>query len=143
MHNLYLIAEADGTQFAIPASAVENVVRDMEIVPVPLAEPCVAGIAALRSRVVTVIDLMAAISDARAGNCAGKPVIVTRIDRHYYGFAVDRVRDIVEASEKPKRVAASMSEGWRKASTGFVETEIGAVIVVDPELLLDTPAKAA
>lgn len=143
MQDLYLIAEAAGTQFAIPASRVENVVRDMDIVPVPLAERCVAGIAALRSRVVTVIDLISAITDAPAGACAGKPVIVTRLDRHLYGLAVDGVRDIVEAREPPRPVTAAMSDGWRDCSPGFVETELGAVVVVDPDLLFDPPAEAA
>lgn len=143
MENLYLIAEADGKTFAVPAGDVDTIVRDMEIVPVPLAEASVAGIAALRSRVVTVVDLIATIAGRAAASCCGKPVIVTRLDGHLYGFAVDRVRDILEADGVPKPVEASMSAGWRGASSGYVETEIGAVVVVEPAKLLADHAKAA
>lgn len=143
MQNLYLIAEAGGKTFAVPAAAVENVVRQMDIVPVPLAGPAVAGIAALRSRVVTVVDLIAAIERAKAGSCIEKPVIVTNVNDHFYGFAVDRVQDIVEAASPPEPVESAMSAGWRDATTGFVETEAGALAVVEPARLLDAPAKAA
>lgn len=143
MRNLYLIAETTGTTFAMPASDVDNVVREMEIVPVPLAAPSVAGIAALRSRVITVIDLMAAITGEVAADCAARPVIVTKLDGHLYGFAVDRVRDILEAEAAPRPVEASMSAAWRRASAGFVETEIGAVVVVEPASLLADRAEAA
>lgn len=143
MQHLYLVAEADGRRFAMPASAVENVVRDMEVVSVPLADPSVAGIAALRSRVVTVVDLMAAICGEKAGDCRGMPIIVTKVDGHLYGFAVEQVRDIVEAEEAPKSIEASMSAGWSKAASGFVETGDGAVVVVEPRNLLAGHALAA
>ena len=56
MTELFLVAHIAGRGVAIPASQVDSVVDLGEIVAVPRAEGCIKGLAALRSRVVTVID---------------------------------------------------------------------------------------
>ena len=61
MDSLKLIARIAGQRIALTADAVESVVEIEAITPVPLAPPHVAGLAALRSRVLTVIDSYAAL----------------------------------------------------------------------------------
>ena len=61
MEALKLIARIADQQVAISADTVESVVEVEAITPVPLAAPHIAGLAALRSRVLTIIDSYAAL----------------------------------------------------------------------------------
>ena len=54
--NLFLIAHIAGRTVAIPADHIDSAVDIGEVVPVPGTTPAIRGLAALRSRVVTVID---------------------------------------------------------------------------------------
>ena len=59
---LVLIAHLAGETVALDADVVGSVVEIERIAPVPRAAPHIAGLAALRSRVLTVIDARAAIA---------------------------------------------------------------------------------
>ena len=61
MSGLYLIAAIAGRLVAIDSNQVDSVVDIGEIIPVPLSSSEVRGLAALRSRVVTVIDTCVAL----------------------------------------------------------------------------------
>src|SRR3546814_17083395 len=56
MNGLFLIAEIGGRAVAISADQIESVVDIGVVTPIPLAEARVRGPAALRSRVVTLIN---------------------------------------------------------------------------------------
>ena len=58
MSELLLIVTIGGERVALPAAAVESVVELDTLIPVPRAAPHLAGLSALRSRVLTVIDCM-------------------------------------------------------------------------------------
>ena len=55
MSELLLIVTIGGERVALPAAAVESVFELDTQIPVPRAAPHVAGLSALRSRVLTVI----------------------------------------------------------------------------------------
>ena len=61
MEQLYLLATLAGARIAVDASEVEAVVKLTEISPVPGMGVHVAGLSALRSRVLTIIDVAALI----------------------------------------------------------------------------------
>ena len=56
MNELLLIVTIAGSRVAFPAAKVESVVELDALSPVPRAAPHIAGLSALRSRVLTVID---------------------------------------------------------------------------------------
>lgn len=143
MNDLYLLADIADVRFAIPAERVVSVAGSMDIVPVPLAAASIAGIAALRSKVIAIVDVEAAVAGGAAGDCTGKPVIVSDIGGHLYGLAVDRLHDIVAADGPPRAIEAPAPAAWRRLSIGFVETPGGAVAVVDPDGLVEERADAA
>ncbi|QLC24310.1 chemotaxis protein CheW [Parasphingopyxis algicola] len=143
MDKLYLIAEAGGSNFAIEADVVESVVTASEVIPVPLAEPRVAGVAALRSKVITVIDTMAVIDDRPASVEKGRSLVVVKVDDFLYGLAVDTVHDVRECSARPERLGAAFEPGWRRISTGVIEIDDHAVAVVDPAALVLAPEAEA
>ncbi len=93
MDMLKLIARIGDQQIAISADQVESVVEIDAITPVPLAAPHIAGLAALRSRVLTIIDTYAALEIGRSPREGLLQAIVVTIDHHLYGLLVDEVVD--------------------------------------------------
>ena len=77
------------------------------ITPAPCAAPHVAGLSALRSRVLTVIDGLAALELGRAGEAAARDAIVVPCDGHTYALIVEEVEDVVEADGAAAPVAGA------------------------------------
>ncbi|WP_299327679.1 chemotaxis protein CheW [Parasphingopyxis sp.] len=136
MSQLYLVAEIAGTRFAMPADTVESVVTASDIIPVPRAAPTVAGIAALRSKVITVIDTRAAINGSKARIAASQLLIVAKLDDFLYGLAVDKVHDVCEYATAPRKLGAAFEPGWRRVSTGIIELDGAAIVVLNPATLV-------
>ncbi|MGJ8537696.1 MAG: chemotaxis protein CheW [Parasphingopyxis sp.] len=139
MEQLYLVAEAGGARFAMSADTIGSVVPASNVVPVPRAAPMVAGVAALRSNVVTVIDTMAAINGRPASVSEWQSLIVVNIDGFPYGLAVDEVHDVCECPELPEDLAGAFEPEWHRISTGVVEMDGRSVVVIDPAALIDLP----
>lgn len=145
MSELLLIATIAGQRIALPANAVESVVEMDTLIPVPRAAPHVAGLSALRSRVLTVIDCRRSLefgpTDCSQGIREG---VVVELDGHHYALIVDLVEDVVEALSGPAPVRAAMEPGWERVSQGMVETEAGPLLLVDVgALIAGTEARAA
>ncbi|MEM8694631.1 MAG: chemotaxis protein CheW [Pseudomonadota bacterium] len=136
MDQLYLIAEAGGERFAMPTDMVESVVTASDVIPVPLADPMVAGVAALRSKVITVIDTMAAIDGRPASVSAGHTLVVVKVEDFLYGLAVDDVHDVAESAARPEQLGAAFEPGWRRVSTGVIALGGTTVVVADPAALV-------
>jgi len=87
MSHLYLIAHVAGRSVAIDSDQVESVVDIGEVTAVPRAAGHIRGLAALRSRVVTVVDTQAALG--LEGGAAAKRAVITHVDGHHYALLVD------------------------------------------------------
>ncbi|GAA4041328.1 hypothetical protein GCM10022281_22890 [Sphingomonas rosea] len=143
MNELLLVVEIAGQRVAMRAAQVESVVELDTLIPVPRAAEHVAGLSALRSRVLTVICCRRSL---------GLPVpefgdgileaAVVELDGHHYALIVDGVEDVVEAAGDPTPVRAAMGEGWERVSSGMVETEEGALLLVDVAALIGGPELA-
>ena len=90
---LYLVADLAGSRVAIESGLVESVVHVPEIVPAPMSDPSIAGIFALRSRVLTLIDTQYLITGIQQRPEKGALSVVTEIAGHQYGLLVDKVHD--------------------------------------------------
>lgn len=142
MAELLLIARLGGRRVAFPASAIEAVVELEGITPAPGAAPHVAGLAALRSRVLTVIDGLAALDVGSGGWAAAPDAIVIPCDGHTYALIVENVEDVIEADAPPVPLAAPVGAGWDRVSRGTVEVGSELFLLVDPYLLIAGPAAA-
>jgi len=145
MNELLLIVTIAGQRVALPSEAVESVVELDTLIPVPRAAPHVAGLSALRSRVLTVIDCRRSLELGSTECVDGvREAAVVELDGHHYALLVDLVEDVVEAQSDPTPVRAAMGAGWERASSGMVETEAGPLLVVDIAALISgVEAKAA
>jgi purine-binding chemotaxis protein CheW len=142
---LLLIVTIAGQRVALPADAVEAVVELDTLIQVPRAQPHVAGLSALRSRVLTVIDCRRSLEMGESDRSDGiREAAVVELDGHHYALIVDVVEDVVEAMSEPNPVRAAMEDGWERASQGMVETEEGPLLLVDvAALIAGVEAKAA
>jgi len=143
---LLLVVTIAGERVALPAAAVESVVELDMLIPVPRAAPHVAGLSALRSRVLTVIDCMRSLELGATGCSHGiREAAVVELDGHHYALIVDMVEDVVETMSDPLPVRAAMEPGWERVSQGMVETETGPLLLIDVAALiggLETKAAA-
>lgn len=138
MSQLLLIVTVAGSRVALPAEAVESVVELDTLIAVPRAAPHVAGLSALRSRVLTVIDTVTALGLGETDCSDGiREAAVVEIEGHHYALIVDAVEDVVDAQSDPSPVRAAMGEGWERVSLGMVETEQGPLLLVDIAALVD------
>ena len=131
MSDLLLIVTIGGERVALPAAAVESVVELDTLIPVPRAAPHVAGLSALRSRVLTVIDCLRSLELGTSGSDGIREAAVVELDGHHYALLVDLVEDVVEALSEPSAVRAAMGPGWERVSKGMVETEEGPLLLID------------
>nr|WP_237220043.1 chemotaxis protein CheW [Sphingomonas arenae] len=137
-----LIVTIAEQRVALPAAAVESVVELDTLIPVPRAVPHVAGLSALRSRVLTVIDCMRSLELGVSRTEGLVEAAVVEVDGHHYALIVDSVEDVVEALSDPSPVRAAMGPGWERVSVGMVETEEGALLLVDVAALVLGAAEA-
>lgn len=142
MADLLLIARLAGRRIAFPAAEVEAVVELEGVTPVPRAAPHVAGLSALRSRVLTVIDGLAALEAGRSGE-ACRDAIVIPSGGHTYALMVEEVEDVIEAAAPPHPLNAPLGAGWDRVAIGTVEAEGELFLLVDPHLLIAGPAARA
>ena len=137
MNELLLVVFIAGERVALPAAAVESVVELDTLIPVPRAAPHVAGLSALRSRVLTVIDCVRSLELGSTSATQGiQEAAVVELDGHHYALIVDLVEDVVEAQSEPTPIRAAMGAGWERASVGMVETETGPLLLVDVAALI-------
>lgn len=145
MTSLMLIVTIAGERVALPAQAVESVVELDALIPVPRAAPHVAGLSALRSRVLTVIDCVRSLELGQTVlDGVISEAVVVEVDGHHYALIVDCVEDVVEGHSNPAPVRAAMGRGWDRVSLGMVETEAGPFLLIDVATLVGgDEAKAA
>ncbi|MFL9842224.1 chemotaxis protein CheW [Sphingomonas sp. ST-64] len=132
---LFLIAHIADQSVAIDANQVESVVDIGAIVAVPRAEGHVRGLAALRSRVVTVIDTRAALGLPPSAAPAGRAVI-TPVEGHHYAMLVDALDDVAPFELQPLAAGVPLSEMWQRAGRGLVERDGEPILSIDLSALV-------
>lgn len=128
--DLFLFASVASTPVAIPASDLEAVVRLGEIVPVARSAPYVRGLAALRSRVLTIIDTRARIVGDLPELEEAPLAIVAMIDGHGYGLIVDSVSDIGHPTGTLETAHGRVDPCWQPFVHGMLVHDRQTHIVV-------------
>lgn len=141
MNRLYIILELAGQRVAIRAEHVDAVVDVDAIAPAPLAARHIAGIAALRSRVITIIDARAALGEpSTLGDRATRHrSVVVQIDGHGYGLIVDSVEDVLDIAGEPEPINADLGGEWKRLALGVLRAGDDDVLLIDPERLIEGP----
>lgn len=129
MRRLYLIATIAGRTVAIGSEQVDSVVDIGDVVAAPRTAHAVRGLAALRSRVVTVIDTRAAL-DLPPGGDAARGVIL-RVDGHLYAFLVDALDDVAEHELQPLANGLALDAAWQGIVLGLIDRGGEPMLAID------------
>lgn len=139
---LFLIAHVAGRPIAINSNQVNSVVDIGAITPVPGAQEQVKGLAALRSRVVMVVDTCAALSLPPSAQPASRAVI-TQVEGHYYAMLVDALEDVADFECMPLTSGVALDAGWQRAGCGVIDRDGDPILVIDLAVLIPGIANAA
>jgi purine-binding chemotaxis protein CheW len=126
----YLIASVAGHCIAFDAASIDAIIRIDAIYPVPCAPSHIAGLCAVRSSVMTVIDLAKTVG-CDADNEA-QHAIVVRHDGHRYALRVDHVADIETITARPQASDPSIGALWHAVAPAHIETSFGTALL--PEI---------
>lgn len=139
MAELLLIVRLAGQRIALPAREIEAVVELEGLTPVPGAPAHVAGLSALRSRVLTVIDSRASLGFAPADEAGMAEAIVVPSGGHTYALLVEQIEDVIECASATGPVIAPLGAGWDRVAKGMVEADGHLLLLADPHLLIAGP----
>lgn len=143
MDALFLIVLMAGQRVAMPADHVESVIEIDQITPVPLVAPHVAGLFALRSRVLTIIDSVAALNLGKTAPSTAMQAVIVSCEGHPYGLLVEHVEDVVVGRGAVQPVRAALGGGWARAALGVIEHGGDALLLIDPAALIGGNAALA
>ncbi|MFT3967166.1 MAG: chemotaxis protein CheW [Sphingobium sp.] len=118
--SLFLFATVAGTDIAMPTHELEAVVRLGEIVPIARTAPQVRGLAALRSRVLTVIDVRTLVTGEPTEMGKAPLAIVAEVEGHAYGLLIDTVSDICPVLGGILPVRGRVSPAWEPYAGGMI-----------------------
>lgn len=142
MSELFLMARIAGRAVAIRSDQVESVVDIADVVPVPRASEHVRGLAALRSRVVTVID--PAVSLGVGGRAEPeRRAVITRAEGHHYAVLVEALDDVAPFVLQPLSRGLALEPGWAAAAIGLIEHGHTPMLALDIARLLPGVSLAA
>lgn len=135
MSELFLIARIAGRTVAINSDQVDSVVDITEITPVPRTSAEVRGLAALRSRVVMVIDTHAALGLPESDVPPSRAVI-TMVDGHHYAVLVDALEDVAPFDRCALTGGIAVDGGWARAGCGIVDRDGDPILAIDLRALV-------
>lgn len=136
MKRLMLLCTIAGRKAAIPTQEVSSVIEIEAVAPIPGTAPHIAGLTALRSQALTVIDCRVAMGFESAGDPVGSRAAVIQQDGHLYALVVDDASDVEEVESEVEQIRGGFGPQWERAALGLVETPGGPVVVLDVPALL-------
>jgi purine-binding chemotaxis protein CheW len=140
---LLVILQIAGRRCALSALDVKSVIETGAITPVPRAPSWIAGITALRSQALTVIDCRRAIGLAANGSEGDWPTdhraAVVSEGGHSYALLVDGIEDITTAAGEPGQIPGGFGAEWSRVAAGMIETMAGPALLLDCAALLAGP----
>ena len=139
-HSLLLVSIC-GELAGIDSAIIRSVVELDAITPVPRAPEHIAGLAALRSRAMTVVDCRRSLELPPIEDAGTTLAVVVEVDEFLYALVVDAVEEVVPLEGDPAEVRADLLPGWTRAALGMVETSVGPALMLDPAMLIQGPAK--
>lgn len=137
MNALYLIAHINGACVGIESSSIESIVHVHDIVAVPMCDPSIAGLFALRSRVLTLIDTQYLVTGVTRKAEKGALAIVVEIAGHQYGLLVDKVEDVVSISDDQIETQVQPSRDWARLVEQTASVDGRLVMILDAGSLVN------
>jgi purine-binding chemotaxis protein CheW len=133
----YVTAMVGGQLFGLPISRVQDVFVPVQMAPVPLAAPEIAGLINLRGRVVTMIDMRRRL-DLTTGDRRTPMAVGVEYRGESYGLLIDEVGEVLRLpaagrEHNPVNLDARLAS----VSAGVHRLEERLLVVLDVDRVLD------
>lgn len=121
-----------GHAFGVPVAQVQEVIRSLDITPVPLAPPAVRGMLNLRGQIVTAIDLRRRLHLANRGPEDQPMHVVVPTPDGPVSLLVDDVGDVIEvAKDAAEPPPETIDPGARLMVEGVYQLPDWLLLVLD------------
>jgi purine-binding chemotaxis protein CheW len=137
MTSLFLIANINGARIAIDSTVIESLVHVHDVISVPQCDPSVAGLFALRSRVLTLIDSQYLVTGKQQPLKKGALAVVAEIAGHHYGLLVEAVEDVVAIPNDKMESQIKPPSEWAPLVTGIASVGGEMVMILDTTQLIN------
>ena len=141
MPRRYCTFGVGGLLLGIDVERVQEVLRDQEITPVPLAHPSVLGLLNLRGQIVTAIDARHRLGLAE--RAAGQSVahVIVRCAGEAVSLAVDVEDEVVAVDDETyEHVPDTLSQSIGSLLTGIYKLDAALLLVLDTDLATSVAA---
>ena len=143
MNNLMVMTQIAGRRCALHAHDVQSVIELGDVTPVPQTPEFIAGITALRSQALTVIDCRLALGFEQIQWDTDTRAAVVSIAGHSYALIIDAIEDITTSIGEPSQVTGGFGTEWSRVATGMIETDKGPALLIDLAALIAGPEEEA
>jgi len=134
----YCTFSLDGCLFGVEVNKVQEVIRDQEMTPVPLAADVVRGLINLRGQIVTAIDLRQRLGHPPPPKGMKSMNVVVHSDEGAVSLLVDEIGDVVETPfGSMERPPENLSSASRRFIRGVIQRERDLLLVLDVEATLE------
>jgi len=132
----------DDRKFALYVSAVQRIIRVVEVTPLPKAPDIVSGIINMQGQVIPVFDIRMRFQLPAREVQLNDQLIIASTTKRTVALMVDSVNDVIEIPEE-KIIAAEQILPELEYVEGVMKTEDGMVLIHDLERFLSLPEEKA
>ena len=130
--------KVDGELFGVDALQVQEVSRQLELTPVPLAPYAVAGIMNLRGEVVTALDLRRLLGREERPEGAKAMNVVLRGDTGSVSLLVDEIQSVEDVEDSQfEPIPDTVTGAAREFLSGAYKMPDGLLLTLDVQRVLD------
>lgn len=125
--------------FGIPIQAIQDVLTEQFVTPLPMADDYIRGIMNLRGRIVTVVDLAQRLSVHRIVSEQKKTGMNVVIEEGHdlFSLYVDRIGDVINIDQSLfEENPATLNPIWRDLSIGVYRLDSEIMVILDAKKIL-------
>ena len=117
--------------YGIDIMAVEEIIRMVEITPVPRAPVFVEGIINMRGRVIPIVDLRKKLNIMVSDESDSTRIVVVNINNRRIGLIVDKVEEVIRIEDGAIEDAPGTAHTDNNYISGVARTSKCMVIILD------------
>ena len=140
--NQLVVFTLEEQRYALYLSAVERIVRMVEITPLPKAPEIVFGVINVQGQVIPVVNIRKRFRLPEREMSLSDQLIIARISRRAVALVADAVSGVVERSEK-EIVTPEEILPWMAYVEGVVKLEDGMILIHDLDEFLSLEEEKA
>jgi|APSaa5957512622_1039677.scaffolds.fasta_scaffold30496_2 purine-binding chemotaxis protein CheW len=130
-----LLFTLDEPRYALNLSAVERVVRSVEIIPLPKAPQCVLGVINVQGEIIPVVDIRPRLGLPRREVSLGNQFILAHTSRQRVALVADSVTGIRQLAEG-EMVTTDQALPGAQYIHGLAKLDEGIVLICDLDQFL-------